>query len=230
MKLTQVGSCGCAANKALKGLRRRLKFGLQLEQRAYAPYPLALRNPMARVPLLDDTTNPELAELVAKLRAGRRGDLINVYRLLLHSPPLAESWFEHSNAVRWKTELDGRLRELVIVRIAQVSGVDYIVHQHVPKLTEPEGITEADLMALSHWRLAANFDERERAALGLADVMTRDIEVPDATYNEVAKHFTPRQIVELVVLIGAYNMNTRVLTALQIDPQTPTTDPQTPPA
>ena len=99
---------------------------------------------MARVPLLDETTNPELANLVARLRAGRRGELINVYRLLLHSPALAESWFEHSNAVRWKTELDGRLRELVIVRIAQVQGVDYIVKQHVPALTAPEGITEDD--------------------------------------------------------------------------------------
>jgi 4-carboxymuconolactone decarboxylase len=176
---------------------------------------------MARVPLLDDTTNPELAELVAKLRAGRRGELINVYRLLLHSPGLAESWFEHSNAVRWKTELDGRLRELVIIRIALVTGLDYIVKQHVPALTTPEGISEADATALSHWRMAANFSERERAALAYADVMTRDIDVPDTVYNEVARHFNARQVVELTVLIGAYNMNTRVLKALQIDPQTP---------
>src|SRR6059058_5160826 len=147
---------------------------------APSPNPESRTTTMARVTLLDDETNPELADLIGTLRAGRRGNLINVYRLLLHSPALAESWFEHSNAVRWKTELDGRLRELVIVRIAQVSGVDYIVRQHVPALTTPEGISEADCAALSHWRLAANFNERERAALALADVMTRDIEVPDA--------------------------------------------------
>jgi 4-carboxymuconolactone decarboxylase len=176
---------------------------------------------MARVPLLDGTTDPEFAELVAKLRAGRRGDLINVYRLLLHSPALAESWFAHSNAVRWKTDLDGRLRELVIIRIAQVTGVDYIVKQHVPALTTPEGVSEADVTALSHWRMAANFSEPERAALAYADVMTRDIAVPDGVYNEVARHFNARQVVELTVLIGAYNMNTRVLKALQVDAQTP---------
>jgi alkylhydroperoxidase family enzyme len=51
--------------------------------------------------------------------------------------------------------------------------------------------------------------------------MTRDIEVPDAIYNEVARHFSTRQIVELTVLIGAYNMNIRVLKALQIDAQAP---------
>lgn len=174
---------------------------------------------MARVSLLDDKTNPELSELAAKLRAGRRGTLINVYRLLLHSPALAESWFGHSNAVRWKTDLDGRLRELVIIRVASLLGADYIVKQHVPELIAPEGITEKEVEALAHWRLAASFSERERAALAYAEMMTRDVAVSDAVYDELKKHFSERQIVELTVLIGSYNMNARVLTALKIDPQ-----------
>jgi 4-carboxymuconolactone decarboxylase len=175
---------------------------------------------MARVPLLDDKTNPELADLVGTLRAGRRGNLINVYRLLLHSPALAESWFGHSNAVRWKTDLSGRLRELVIIRVASIHGVDYIVNQHIPALTAPEGITAAELAELSLWRMATCFSESERAALAYADTMTRDIEVPDTIFEELRRHFNERQIVELTVLIGSYNMNTRVLKALQIDPQT----------
>ena len=175
---------------------------------------------MARVPLLDDQTNPELADLIGTLRAGRRGNLINVYRLLLHSPALAESWFGHSNAVRWKTDLDGRLRELVIVRVASLTGVDYIVNQHVPTLTTPEGLTEEELAEMPRWRLATCFSDPERAALALADTMTRDIEVPETVFDELRRHFTDRQIVELTVLIGSYNMNTRVLKALEIDPQT----------
>ena len=174
---------------------------------------------MARVSLLDDKTNPELAELAGKLRAGRRGTLINVYRLLLHSPALAESWFGHSNAVRWKTELDGRLRELIIVRVASLLGADYIVKQHVPELITPEGITQREIEALAHWRLGSTFTERERAALAYADAMTRDATVADDIYDEVEKRFNERQIVELTVLIGSYNMNARVLNALRIDPQ-----------
>jgi 4-carboxymuconolactone decarboxylase len=175
---------------------------------------------MARVPLLDEKTNPELAELIATLRAGRRGTLINVYRLLLHSPALAESWFGHSNAVRWKTDLDGRLRELVIIRVASILGADYIVNQHIPELATPEGITEAELAELPHWRMATCFSESERAALAYADTMTRDIIVPDAIFDDLKHHFNERQIVELTVLIGSYNMNARVLNALAIDPQT----------
>ncbi len=47
--------------------------------------------------------------------------------------------------------------------------------------------------------------------------MTRDIVVPDAVFDEVKKHFNDREIVELTVLIGSYNMNARVLQALELD-------------
>ena len=49
---------------------------------------------MARVPLLNPEDVPEQAEFVDRVLSGRRGRLINVYRTLLHSPPLAESWLE----------------------------------------------------------------------------------------------------------------------------------------
>ena len=49
--------------------------------------------------------------------------------------------------------------------------------------------------------------------------MTREINVPDAVYDEVRKHFSERQTVELTMLIGAYNMLTRFLKALKVDPE-----------
>jgi len=67
---------------------------------------------MARVSLVSEEDHPELSELMGQIRGARRGRLINGYRLLLHSPALAEAWFGLNNAVRWKTQLDGRLREL----------------------------------------------------------------------------------------------------------------------
>jgi hypothetical protein len=76
---------------------------------------------MARVPLIQEQEHPELAETIERFRAGRRGRLINIYRMLLNAPPLAESWFNHSNAVRWKTTLDGRLREIVIIRMGHLA-------------------------------------------------------------------------------------------------------------
>ena len=76
---------------------------------------------MARVPLIQEQDHPEFADMIEKFRAGRRGKLINIYRMLLNAPPLAESWFNHSNTVRWKTTLPGRLREIVIIRMGHLA-------------------------------------------------------------------------------------------------------------
>ena len=41
--------------------------------------------------------------------------------------------------------------------------------------------------------------------------------MPDDVFAEVKRHFNDREVVELTVLIGTYNMNARVLQALQLD-------------
>jgi alkylhydroperoxidase family enzyme len=41
--------------------------------------------------------------------------------------------------------------------------------------------------------------------------------VPEVVFSPLNRHFTDRQIVELTVLIGTYNMNARVLRALELD-------------
>ena len=151
---------------------------------------------MPRVSLIEEADHPELAELIAKLRSGRRGALLKLYRLLLKSPAIAANWFEFSNAVRWKTDLPGRLRELAIIRVGLVNRVPYIIKQHVPQLALAEGVSEAECAALADWRAAGSFSLSERAALAYADAMTRDITVPDAVFAEVKRHFDERQIVE----------------------------------
>jgi 4-carboxymuconolactone decarboxylase len=178
---------------------------------------------MTRVPLIAEQDHPELAAAIERYRAGRRGRLINIYRMLLNSPPLAETWFNHSNAVRFKTTLDGRLREIVIIRLGHLTGSQYVLRQHVPSLALADGLSLAECEALADWRASQFFDARERAALAYADTMTRDIVVPDAVFAAVKRHFDDRQIVELTVLIGSYNMNARVLQALELDlePQAP---------
>lgn len=174
---------------------------------------------MARVPLLDVEDSPALADLTDRIRAARRGRVINVYRLLLHSPPLAETWFEHNNAVRWDTGLDGRLREMVIIRIGYLARARYVVGQHVPKLALAEGLSLVDCEALKNWQDSSLFSPRDRAVLAYTDAMTRDIEVPDAVFEPLREYFDDRQLVELTVLIGTYAMHVRVFEALKLDPE-----------
>jgi len=64
---------------------------------------------MARISLIEENDHPELAELIGKIRAGRRGALINIYKLLLHAPPLSAIWLDFVGTARFNTELAGRL-------------------------------------------------------------------------------------------------------------------------
>ena len=172
---------------------------------------------MARISLIEEVEHPELSDVIDRIKAGRRGGLLNVYKLLLHSPALAQTWFDHNGAVRWKTVLTGRLREIVIIRIAYLNGVDYVLAQHVPGLAVAEGLTLAECEALANWRATGLFDARERAALAYAEAMTLATSVADDVFAEVHRHFDEREIVELSVLIGTYIMHNRVMKALAID-------------
>jgi 4-carboxymuconolactone decarboxylase len=175
------------------------------------------RTAMARISLIEKDRHPELADLIARISSGRRGRLLNVYRLLLHSPPLATTWFEHVGAVRWQTQLDGRLREMVIIRIALLNRIEYVIRQHVPELAAAEGLAAEDCDALGDWPASDRFSERERAALAYADAMCRSAQVPDPIFDGLRSHFGEREVVELTVLIGTYIMHTRVFGALEID-------------
>ena len=174
---------------------------------------------MARVPLIEETDHPELAGSIAKIRGARGGRLINIYRLMLHSPSLADAWFELNQAVRYGTEIDGQCRELAVIRVAILNDVEYVQRAHGPAYALKEGLTPEQVRALADWQPSKLFSDKQRALLAYTDAMTRSVDVPDAVFGEVRKYFSERQAVELTMLIGAYNMLTRFLKALKVDPE-----------
>lgn len=174
---------------------------------------------MARVPLIEEKERPELAELIAKIKGARGGRLINIYRLMLHSPALANAWFDLNQAVRYGTEIDGQSRELAVIRVAILNDVEYIQRAHGPVYALKEGLTPEQVAAVADWQSSKLFSEHQRALLAYTDAMTRDIDVSDDVYASVRNYFSERQTVELTMLIGAYNMLTRFLKALKVDPE-----------
>jgi len=174
---------------------------------------------MARVALIEEKHHPELAESISKIKGARGGRLINIYRMMLHSPALANAWFDLNQAVRYGTEIDGQSRELAVIRVAVLNNVEYVQRAHGPAYALKEGLTPEQVAALKNWRGSKLYSDQQRALLAYTDAMTREIKVPEAVFAEVRKHFNERQTVELTMLIGAYNMLTRFLQALEVDPE-----------
>ncbi len=168
---------------------------------------------MARLPYADPDA-PDLRALADRIRA-ERGDVVHLYRMLLHSAPIAEGWLTYLTAVRQKSSLPGDLRELVIMLVAHLNGAPYEADQHAP-IALREGLSRAQLDALPHWERSDLFSPRERAVLGYTQAMTREIRVSDDLFADIRRHFDEKKLVELTATIAAYNMVSRFLEALRI--------------
>jgi alkylhydroperoxidase family enzyme len=175
---------------------------------------------MARVPYIDEHSNPELTPLIDTIRRERRGKLIPVYGLLLHSPDIAEQWMHFINAVRWKSSLSSRLREMVILRVALLNNAQYVIDVHMGHFAQGDGLSLAECEHLLDKVIKPGvFDHSEECAIRYVDELTLGSSVSDATHEANKKHRSDRELVELSVLIGAYNMHTRMINALKIDPE-----------
>ena len=173
---------------------------------------------MPRIPYAAED-DPRIAELIASIRARRKGKLINLDRMLLHSPPYAEGWNTLLGAVRRKLDLDAQIRELAICTVAKITGAKYEWYQHAPEYLAAGG-PQAKLDLLADPEAAARdpaLTDREQAAVQLALEMTRSVQVADPTLQRARALFGDRQLVELAGTIATYNMVARFLEALGID-------------
>src|SRR5690606_18829085 len=106
-----------------------------------------------------------------------------------------------------------------VIRVAILNDVEYVQRAHGPAYALREGLTPEQVAALANWQPSQLFSAQQRALLAYTDAMTNEVDVPNTVFAELRNHFSERQIVELTMLIGSYNMLTRFLKALQVDPE-----------
>jgi alkylhydroperoxidase family enzyme len=81
------------------------------------------------------------------------------------------------------------------------------------------GWTGDQIDNLHDFEKRADFSEKEKAALRLAERMTRDARtVDDALWEELRQHFNDGEIIELISAIGLFNYFNRVNDALRMEP------------
>lgn len=177
---------------------------------------------MPRVPYRESEL-VEPRQLVDAIRRRRGGTLLNLDRMLLHSPSLAKGWNIFLGAVRNELELQPRLRELAMCVVAVMNDAEYEFHHHAPEFIKAGGTLE-QVEAMRQLRSPecdlCVFSGAERAAIQLAVEMTRDVEVTDATFSALRSALGNDQLmVEFVGVVATYNMVSRFLVALEIAPE-----------
>ena len=111
------------------------------------------------------------------------------------------------------------LLELVKIRASQINACAYCLDMHT-KDARANGESEQRIYALNAWRETPFFNDRERAALAWTESLTLLTEghVPDAVFEEVHRHFSNEEIVNLSMAVVAINSWNRLLTAFRAVP------------
>ncbi len=142
---------------------------------------------------------------------------LNVFRVLLHHPRLSQAISGLLGTLLFEgNELDPRLRELLILRIAWVTGSDYEWSQHWRVALGLE-ISPEDAAAVRLWQQSDRFSEADRAILRATDEVLADGVISRETWGQCEQHLGgAKELIELVVAIGNWRMFSVLLRSLEV--------------
>ncbi len=166
---------------------------------------------MARIPYARTDQLPDgLKQLLGQVN-------LNVFNMWAHSVSTAEIVMRLGAAQYASLQLPRSIRELVTLLGAKANAAEYAWVQHVAP-SKAAGVTDQQRDALQHFNLSSdNFRADELAALNLALAVLSGPMVSDAIFAEARRHYSDRQLVELVGVIGYYWMLGRITTVFGVD-------------
>jgi 4-carboxymuconolactone decarboxylase len=142
---------------------------------------------------------------------------INIFRMVANADTAFRPWLAFGGALLSSLELDARLRELAILHVGRLSGAEYEWVQHVP-IALAVGASEDEVAAVDRGELDADcLGPAERAVLQFTTEVVRDVRASDDAFAAAAEHLSPREIVELLLVIGNYMLVARVAESTKIE-------------
>ena len=176
---------------------------------------------MSRISRRDRSeVTPEISELFNKVFA-QRGNVPNMFRVMAHRPEIFATMQAHFGAVLNTGTVSTKLKELIIVRTSQVNDTPYCLASHTI-LARSLGWSDDQLAHLAEWQQRQDFTPAEKAALRLAETVTRDAHaVTDEQFAELRRYYSEGEVVELLCAIGLFNYFNRFNNALRMEPTKP---------
>jgi 4-carboxymuconolactone decarboxylase len=170
---------------------------------------------MARLPFVADEDADEIARGVFEGFAAEGRQPIALYRVLANSPRMLRSYSTLARSLRYEAEVPRPLRELLILRTAQLIGSDYEWAHH-RAMAAKAGIADEQLAALSDWRTSPVYDSRERAVLALVEQM-HDVAVTDEVFAALRAEFSASEVIELLLTAAFYQAVARLIDGLGLE-------------
>ena len=171
---------------------------------------------MARISLIaPESASAEVREIYDTVLRGKPG---NVQKALAHRPEMLKNFLSFYGSVG--RSLDRKLYELIYLRVSFINGCRYCTQHHVAS-SKRVGLTSEDWSALRAGNYS-RFCAKERAALTYVEKLTRTPhEISDADFDELKKHFSDAEIVDLHLLTGLANLTNRFTDPLGLELEFP---------
>jgi alkylhydroperoxidase family enzyme len=166
---------------------------------------------MARIPYRDPTTlPPEDREFLANLPP------LNAFRLLSGCPSLFRPLIRFFSTYLNDGLLDEEIREIVILRVGYLCKSEYEVTQHI-RAARSIGMSEERIDATLIDGNKDAFSEQEIAVLDYVDDVVTNAGASQITFDALAQHFSPAEMIELTVIAGTYVMWCQLFNSFDID-------------
>jgi AhpD family alkylhydroperoxidase len=137
--------------------------------------------------------------------------------MLSYAPTVLPSYYAFSAALLDQLELNPKLRELTILRVAQRTQAQYAWTPHIA-LAQLAGVSDEQIAALHHGKAEGeHFTTKEQLVLAFADEVMQTPRPSDALFDQMRTQLSSREIVELVLLVGWYWLAGRLMTTLDIE-------------
>jgi uncharacterized peroxidase-related enzyme len=141
-----------------------------------------------------------------------------MFRTMAHRPEIFSTMMAHFSAVLNTGTVSTKLKELIIVRTSQINATPYCLASHTI-LARNLGWSDDQLDNLASWQSRADFRPAEKAAIRVAETVTRDANsLSDEQFAERQSFYSDGEIVELLCSIGLFN---RFNNALRMEPTKP---------
>ena len=129
---------------------------------------------------------------------------INLTRMLLYCPvAMVQSLLDFALSFR-TANLEPKIRELVILRMATLRASSYELMHHLPA-AKTAGLSEMEISAITSAQ-PSGLDQKHSVMIQLVDDCSQLGKVSDLTLEKAAKLFSLGQIAEATLLAGLYEM------------------------
>lgn len=149
----------------------------------------------------------------------------NLFLTLGRHRSLFRGWLHFAGKLMPGGTLPRRETELVILRVAHLSGCAY-EQEHHRRLGRRAGLTDADLDRVVEGPTASGWSPREAALLVAADELHGERDLSDPAWTTLREHLDERAAIELVLLATHYEMLATTINTLRIQPDQPRREPR----